>query len=84
VKSLNVISYLTLFAPAKDKLLQVLQKQKDVVNAVCQILEKSPSDKDVAKLYQALVPVQKIFNSPDSFTTQTVEEINKLTGFITM
>lgn len=81
-KSLNVISYLTLFAPAKDQLLVILQKQKPVINATCQVLEKSPADQDVSKLYQSLVPVNKIFNSTETFSVQTVEEINKLTGFI--
>ena len=83
VKSLHVISYLTLFAPAKDKLLVVLQKQKEMVNAVTQILAKSPEDASVSKMYQAMVPIQKIFNAPEPFTAQTVEEINKLTAFIT-
>jgi hypothetical protein len=82
-KSLHVISYLTLFAPAKDKLLVVLQKQKGMVNAVCEILAKSPEDASVSKMYQSMIPIQKIFNAPEPFTPQTVEEINKLTAFIT-
>jgi hypothetical protein len=82
VKSLNVISYLTLFAPAKDKLITVLQKQKEVVNGTCMILEKSPADAEVSKLYQQLVPVNTLFNSTESFTVQTVEQINKLTDHI--
>jgi len=84
VKSLNVISYLTLFAPGKEKLIEVLQKQKDVINAACLILEKTPDDQDVSKFYKALEPINKIFNSSESFSTQTVEEINKLTGFISL
>ena len=82
VKSLNVISYLTLFAPGKDQLISILQKQKDVINAACLILDKSPSDPDVAKFNLTLQPINKIFNSSESFSTQTVEEINKLTSFI--
>jgi hypothetical protein len=83
VKSLNVISYLTLFAPGKEKLLQVLQQQKNVINAACMILEKSPSDPEINQFLQALLPINKIFNETPSFSTQSVEEINKLTAFIT-
>lgn len=84
VKSLNVISYLTLFAPSKEKLIEVLQKQKEVVNATCVVLEKSPADQDVSKLHQALVPVRDLYNSTETFSTQTIEKINKLTDFITL
>jgi len=79
LKSLNVISYLTLFAPEKDKLITVLQKQKELINGTCLILEKSPADVAVTQLYQQLVPVNALFNSTESFTVQTIEQINKLT-----
>lgn len=82
VKSLNVISYLTLFAPNKEPLLEVLHKQKEVINAACMIMEKTPGDPNVSRFYQALLPINKIFNSADVFTTQNVEEINRLTNFI--
>lgn len=82
VKSLNVISYLTLFAPGKDKVMVVLQNQKGVVNATCEILEKSPADPDINKFSQVLLPINKIFQSSEAFTTQSIEEINKLTGTI--
>ncbi len=82
IKSLNVITYITLFAPAKDKLIETLQKQKELVNAACIILEKSPGDPDVSKFYQTLTPINNIFNSQSTFTEKTVEEINKLTDFI--
>jgi hypothetical protein len=84
VKSLNVISYLTLFSPGKEKLMEVLQNQKEVVNATLLILEKSPGDQAVSKFYQSLLPVNNLFNSTETFSTQTVEEINKLTGFISI
>jgi len=84
VKSLNVISYLTLFAPSKDKLIEVLQKQKEIINAACDILKKSSGDQDVSKLYQSLVPISDIYNSTGSFSAETVDKINKLTNFISM
>jgi hypothetical protein len=83
VKSLNVISYLTLFAPNKEKLIEVLKKQKTVINGTCDILKKTSDDAEVNKLYQALLPVNELFNSSEAFTEQTVDKINKLTEFIT-
>ncbi len=84
VKSLNVISYLTLFSPGQDKLIEVLKKQKDVINAACEILKKSPADQEVAKLYAAIVPVNDLFNSSEPFSAATVDKINKLTDFISL
>jgi hypothetical protein len=84
VKSLNVMSYLTLFATSKDKLIEVLQKQKEVINAACDILKKSSADQDVSKLYQTLVPINDLYNSTGTFSAETVEKINKLTNFISM
>lgn len=83
-KSLNVISYLTLFSPGKDQLIEILQKQKDVINATCLILEKSPKDQYVSKFYAEMEPINKIYNSTETFSTETVEKINKLTGFISL
>ena len=82
VKSLNVMSYLTLFAPSKDKLIVILQDQKAVINAACDILKKSLADQDVNKLYQTLLPINDIYNSTGTFSTETVEKINKLTSSI--
>lgn len=84
VKSLNVISYLTLFSPGQDKLIEVLKKQKDVINAACEILKKSPDDQEVAKLYASIVPINDLFNSTETFSAETVDKINKLTNFITL
>jgi hypothetical protein len=84
VKSLNVISYLTLFAPSKDKLIDVLQKQKEVINAACDILQKSSADQEVSKLYQTLVPINDLYNTTGTFSTETVDKINKLTNFISL
>jgi hypothetical protein len=80
VKSLNVISYLTLFATSKDKLIAVLQKQKELINATCNILKKASTDEMVGKFYQTLVPICDIYNSTLSFSIETVDKINKLTG----
>jgi hypothetical protein len=82
LKSLNVISHLTLYATSQDKLIEVLKQQKSVINGVCAILEKSPGDPDVSTLYKTLAPINDLFKSPDTFNAQTVEKINKLTGFI--
>ncbi|MCX6224426.1 MAG: hypothetical protein NTV01_06690, partial [Bacteroidia bacterium] len=82
LKSLNVITNITLFAKNPDKLIEVLKNQKTVVSSVCAILEKSPENPDVSKLYKSLVPINDLFNSPETFNVQTVEKINKLTGFI--
>ena len=35
------------------------------------------------KFYQALVPINKLFMTVEPFSTQTIEEINKKTEFIT-
>jgi hypothetical protein len=83
VKSLNVISYITLFAPSKDKLVVVLQKQKETINAVCEILKKTADDQEVNKFYQALLPINDIYNTSAAFSSETVDKINTLTGFIT-
>lgn len=83
VKSLNVISYLTMFAANKDKLMEILKNQKNVIHAACDILKKTTGDTEVNKLYEALVPINDLFNSSESFSPETVEKINKLTGFIT-
>ncbi len=83
VKSMNVISYLTLFSPGKEKLMEVLQKQKGVINATCEILGKSAGDPDISKFNTVLLPINAIFQSTEPFTTQSVEEINRLTGTLT-
>jgi hypothetical protein len=80
VKSLNVISYLTLFAPQKEQLLVVLKDQKGAINAVCEILSKSPGDAEISKYLETLTPVNKIFQSSEPFTEKSIEEINKLTA----
>ncbi len=79
VKSLNVISYLTLFAPQKDQLLVVLKNQKGAMNAVCEILSKSPGDPDISKYLETLTPINKIFQSTEPFTQKSIEEINSRT-----
>lgn len=82
VKSLNVISYLTMFAARQDQLIEILKKQKEAINAACDILKKTTGDQSVNKLYETLLPIRELFNSTDTFSSQTVEKINKLTSFI--
>ncbi len=79
MKSLNVISYLTLFAPQKEQLLVVLKNQKALINSACEVLAKSPGDADISKYLQNLTPINKIFQSSEPLTTQSIEQINKLT-----
>lgn len=81
-KSLNVISYITLFSTDKAKLIELLQKQKQTVNSTCDILKMSPEDANASKLYQLLSPVNDLFNNTPVFTEKTVDEISKLTAFI--
>jgi hypothetical protein len=82
VKSLNVISYLTMFANGKDQLLEILKKQKGVINSSCDILKKLTADQGVNEFYLTLLPINDIFNSSETFSAESVEKINKLTSFI--
>lgn len=80
IKSLNVISYLTLFAPQKEQLLVVLKNQKGLINSACEVLAKSPADPEISKYLETLTPINKIFQSSEPLTEKSIEEINKLTG----
>jgi hypothetical protein len=77
-----VISYITLFSTDKAKLISVLQKQKQTVNSTCDILKMTPEDPNTSKLFQLLSPVNDLFNNTPAFTEKTVDEISKLTAFI--
>ncbi len=81
-KALNVITSVTLFARTNEKLIELLKKEKDHVNAAISILEMTTGDPDVDSLLAKLKPVKDIFSSTENFTIETVDQINQLTSKI--
>ncbi len=81
-KALNVITSVTLFARTNEKLIELLKKEKDHVNAAISILEMTTGNPEVDDLLAKLKPVKDIFSSTETFTIETVDQINQLTSKI--
>jgi hypothetical protein len=82
VKSINVITRMILFTPNNDQLMVVLKNQKDALNAVFEVLGKSPADEDMNKFLKVLSPINKHFQSEKPFTPLDLDQINKITTVI--
>ncbi len=81
-KSLHVMSSVTLFARDNDKLVDLMKKQKDRVNAAFNILELTAEDAEVSKMVEVIKPVNDLFSNSEPFTIDTVDKIQQLTGFV--
>lgn len=77
-KSLYIMSSLTLFAMNNEKLVNLLQNQRDRIEASISILEMVPEDHDVQKMAEYLKPVKEVYSST-AFDITSVEKIQEAT-----
>jgi hypothetical protein len=82
VKALGTMTSLTLFARTNEKLIEILKKEKEHVNAAISILELTKGDPEIDGLLEKLRPIKDVFTSTENFTLDTVEQINQLTSKI--
>jgi len=81
-KSLYVMSSVTLFAMNNDKLVKLLEKQRERVSAAYSILEKSGDDPEVKKMAEAIKPILDMYSGNQPFDETTVEKMRELTSFV--
>ena len=77
-KSLFVMSNLTLFAMNNEKLVDLLKKQKDRIDAAINILGMVTDDNEVQKMAEFLAPVKAVY-AAEVFDVTSVEKIQEAT-----